>query len=249
MALNNQWNAPPQELLLANDEVHVWCATLNQPPTIQAQFEKILSSDERSRANRFRFEDGRRHFIAGRGFLRMLLGRYLHTAPEHIRFAYTTNGKPFLASQEHTQDIHFNISHSHILALYAFVQHREIGVDIEYMRAFSDADAIVDRFFSGQEQRVFHALPVEKQAEAFYAGWTRKEAYLKASGDGLTVPLSQFEVSLAPDEAARILAIEGDVHKATEWFLHDIAVPDTTYKAAIILRSNRQWQIKYWLYE
>ncbi len=227
----------------------MWCATLTQPPTIQAQLEKLLSSDERNRARRFRFEDGRRHFIAGRGLLRVLLGRYLHGAPECIQFAYTTNGKPFLASQQHTQDIQFNVSHSHTLILYAFVQHHAVGVDIEYMHAFPDADAIVDRFFSVQEQRVFHALPAEQQLVAFFAGWTRKEAYLKACGDGLMVPLSQFEVSLAPEEAAHILAIEGDVSKAAAWFLHDLAVPDTMYKAAIVLKGNKQWQIKQWLYE
>ncbi len=249
MPLNNQWKVPPQEPFLANNEVHVWCATLDQPLARQTQLEKILSSDEYSRAKRFRFEDGRRHFIAGRALLRVLLGRYLHSAPERIQFAYTTNGKPFLVLQGHTQGIEFNVSHSHTLALYAFVQHHAVGVDIEYMHTLPDADAIVDHFFSVQEQRVFHALPTEQQLAAFFAGWTRKEAYLKACGDGLMVPLSQFEVSLAPEEAARILAIEGDVSKADGWFLHDLAIPDAMYKAAVVLKGNKQWQIKYWLYE
>ncbi len=240
------WVRPPNVPLLANGEAHIWCASLDQFAALQAQFWSVLSPEEQARAKQFRFEEGRRRFVVGRGVLRVLLGGYQHCAPEQLQFDYGTNGKPFLAHPQ--QEIQFNASHSRELALFAFTTYHAVGVDIEYMRAFPDAASIIDHFFSAQEQSHFRSLPPDKQTEAFFAGWTRKEAYLKACGDGLSYPLSQFEVSMAPDEPARIISIGGEKQKVKEWFLQDIASPLADYKAALAIHGKQQWTIKQWLW-
>ncbi len=227
----------------------MWCASLNALGTRQTQFWKMLSEDEQTRAQRFRFEIHRQRFIVGRGILRMLLSCYLHIAPELLAFSYTANGKPFLVPPEFAQDIEFNVSHSHELALFAFTYGQAIGVDIEHMRVFPDTQAIVNSFFSTQEQEAFSALPTSKQTAAFFSAWTRKEAYLKACGDGLSLPLSQFEVSLEPEKEARILAIGGNRDEANNWFLQDIALPTPDYRGAVVLKSSKPSRIRYWLYE
>ena len=245
----HEWHIAPSELFLKDDEVHVWCTSLDALGARQTQFWKMLSQDEQVRAQRFHFEIHRQRFIIGRGILRMVLSRYLHIAPESIAFSYAANGKPFLIPSEFTQDIEFNVSHSHELALFAFTRKQAIGIDIEYMRAFPDAQAIVNSFFSTQEQEAFSALPMSKQTAAFFATWTRKEAYLKACGDGLSLPLSQFEVSLEPEKEARILAIGGNRDEAARWFLQDILLPDSDYRGAVVLQGTQPCRVRYWLYE
>lgn len=244
---DNQWHIAPQGLFLADKEVHVWCASLDSLATPKAW--QLLSEDEEARAQRFRLELHRQRFVVGRSILRVLLGRYLHTAPESIAFSYAPNGKPFLVPQNSVQSVEFNVSHSQEMALYAFVRRQAIGVDIEYVRAFPDMHTIVNRFFSLQEQKLFHSLPASRQTAAFFAAWTRKEAYLKACGEGLSLPLSQFEVSLEPDETAQVLAIDGNRDEAAQWFLQDILPPISGYRAAVVLRGNRPNRVSYWLYE
>ncbi|GAC1389445.1 MAG: 4'-phosphopantetheinyl transferase superfamily protein [Ktedonobacteraceae bacterium] len=239
-----QWLHPPDEMLLANDEIHIWCASLDQSDAFQAHLWGILSADEQVRAKQFRFEAGKRHFIVGRGLLRLILGRYQQVAPKQLQFSYSTNGKPFLAHQNSEKSIQFNVSHSQSLALYAFVQHTAIGVDIEYMRPFPDAAQIVDHFFSVQEKALFHTFPTDKQTEAFFAGWTRKEAYLKACGDGLLYPLHLVEVSLTPGEPAHILSIGGSIQRASQWFLQDLVL-SSGYKAALAIEGG-MWNVKQW---
>ncbi len=244
-----EWHIAPPELFLVNDEVHIWCASLDALATQYMQFWQMLSEDEQTRAQRFRFEIHRQRFVVGRGILRMLLSRYLHITPELIAFSYLANGKPFFMPLESEQTIEFNVSHSHELALFAFTREQAIGVDIEYMDAFPDTQAIVNSFFSSQEQKAFFALPTSKQTAAFFAAWTRKEAYLKACGDGLSLPLSQFEVSMEPEQEARILAIGGKRDEAKHWFLQDIALSISDYKGAVVLQGRKPSRIRYWLYE
>lgn len=242
---NNQWLRPPDKLILTPGEAHVWCASLDQSVALRAQLWEILSADEQHSVNRFHFEEGKHHFIVGRGLLRLILERYQHVPPNQLQFSYGANGKPFLAHQHLEESVQFNVSHSQSLALYAFVQHNSVGVDIEYMHPIADAEQIVDRFFSLREKALFHALPQNERTEAFFIGWTRKEAYLKACGNGLSYPLSHFEVSLIPGEAARILSIGGDRQKAAAWFLQDIALPNG-YKASLAIEGSKQWQVKQW---
>ena len=147
----------------------------------------------------------RNRFIAGRALLRDLLAGYLGQPPEAIRFAYNEWGKPALAPGFVTRDLRFNLSHSEDLAMYAFVLDRDVGVDLEMIRAEVANERVAGNFFSASEVATLRALPLEHQAEGFFNCWTRKEAYVKARGQGLSIELKSFDVSLIPGQEAKIL--------------------------------------------
>jgi len=205
------WHDPPPDLTLPRNEVHVWRVWLNLPEARVAVLRKTLDEDELQRANRFRFPQHRRHFTVARGVLRMLLGRYLHRSPAEIAFEYNRYGKPFLKGgksvpcAEESPDciktdrdngmMEFNLSHSGEMALYAFSPDRKVGIDVEWTgRRIADREGIVKRFFSPREAEVLSGLPVHREKEAFFGCWTRKEAYIKARGKGLSIPLDGFEI-------------------------------------------------------
>jgi 4'-phosphopantetheinyl transferase len=245
MASECLWNELPGEVTLPEDEVHVWCVSLDQSAShIQSLFH-ILSPKERTRAERFHFERDHRRYIASQGHLRKLLGRYLRIAPEHIEFCHGARGKPALKETGNTgTTLKFNLSHSHEVALYAITQNREVGIDIEHIRPVSDAIQIAERFFSPQEQKIFRSLPPEQQIEAFFNCWTRKEAFIKAIGEGLYHPLDQFSVSLAPGEPARLLHVENDPQETARWFLQALN-PASGYVATLVV-EGQSLQLKCW---
>lgn len=216
-----QWPPPPEVLQLASDEIHVWAAPLAIARGILNAYAATLSPDEKARAERFKFEKHRHRFIAGRGMLRTILGRYLLADPATLRFDYLTNGKPALASYA-SRGIHFNLSHSEDLALVAVTRIGIVGVDVESVRAIEDADGLVARFFSPRENETFQKVPSGEKPAAFFNLWTRKEALLKATGEGITRSLSLVEVSFLPGEPARLLAVSGDTVKAARWSLVDL---------------------------
>ena len=185
--------APPASPSLLADEVHVWRLTLDRPPE---RFLELLEPDEVERANRFYFERDRKHFVVARGFLRLLLGWYLHAGPKQLQFAYGAWGKPSLANEFCESQLRFNMSHSHGVALYAVTQGREIGVDVEHVRAYFAGDYIARRFFSPHEVGDLRGLPEDDRVSAFFRCWTRKEAYIKATGRGMSQPLDGFDVTL-----------------------------------------------------
>ena len=236
------WATPPPDLSLADHEVHLWKAFLEPPIALINTLRQTLSADELSRAKRFHFEKDRKHFIVARGVLRFILGRYLKAAPGQIRFQYSDYGKPLLASES----LRFNLSHSGQLALYAITRHRAIGVDLERLRPIPDATQIAQRFFSAQESKTFQKIPQDKKVEAFFNCWTRKEAYIKAIGEGLSHPLDTFDVSLRPDEPAALLAVRGPAHPAPSWLLR-ACNPAPDYVAAVIA-EGQDWRLKYWLW-
>lgn len=239
------WDEPPDEVTLPKDEVHVWCVSLDQPAArIQALFH-TLSPKEQTRAERFHFERDRRRFIASQGHLRMLLARYLYIVPEYIEFHHGTRGKPVLKETGTARTtLKFNLSHSHELALYAITRNREVGIDIEHIRPVSDAAQIVKRFFSPQEQRIFCSLPPEQHIKAFFNCWTRKEALIKAKGEGLYHPLDQFSVSFAPGEPARLLHVENDPQETARWSLQELT-PAPGYVAALAVEGH-SWRLRCW---
>ena len=200
-------------------EVHVWQAALDVPGSRLKDLELLLSADELARANRFRFRKDRQHFVVARGVLRGILGRYLGFPPETVQFRYGVAGKPALA-EPFGDELRFNLAHSFGLSLYAITRSREVGVDLEWIRDDFDGLAIAERFFSQQEVVTLRALPADQQPRAFFACWTRKEAYLKARGEGLSLALDQFDVSLAPDESAALLSTRDDPAEAARWSLH-----------------------------
>jgi 4'-phosphopantetheinyl transferase len=236
------WCNPSSELTLSKSELHIWRAVLDPPEDYVRQLAQTLSADEGERAARFHFERDRRRFIVGRGELRALLGRYLGIEPERVRFRYGPRGKPHLEADTvgtvGDEALRFNLAHSHELVLYAFTRAREIGVDIEHVRPLPDAEQLAARFFSPGENAAWQALPESQHLEAFFNCWTRKEAYLKAIGDGLARPLDQFEVSLAPGEAAALLRVQGHAEEVAHWRLYAIEAA-AGYIAALAVEMER----------
>ncbi|MCU1267663.1 MAG: 4-phosphopantetheinyl transferase superfamily protein [Acidobacteria bacterium] len=236
------WPAPPDQSSLATSEVQIWRASLDQSPTTVDHLRQLLAPDEQSRADRFHFEADRRHFIVARGYLRTLLGRYLGLAPQGIQFVYTKYGKPSLA-MELDQHLKFNLAHSGGLALYAFTLLGEIGIDLEHIRPEFTGDDIARRFFSATEVTALDQLPVTERHQAFFDCWTRKEAFIKAKGPGLSLGLDQFDVTLSPDRPAKLLRTGWDEAEASRWSLQAIDV-GPAYAAAVAIEAH-DWQVSY----
>jgi 4'-phosphopantetheinyl transferase len=238
------WRSPPETLVLGCDEVHIWRATLDQTPSQIQSFLHNLAADEQARAERFYFDKDREHFIVARGVLRAILGGYLNRAPKCLSFCCSSNGKPALAGESDGDAIRFSVSHSHGVALYAVTRGREVGIDIERIRFDLAVVEIAERFFSQREVAMLRTLLTEAQRQAFFRCWTRKEAYIKARGEGLSLPLDQFDVSLAPGEPAAVLGTQRDPSEASRWSLHELA-PGPGYEAAIAVEGHG-WRLTCW---
>jgi 4'-phosphopantetheinyl transferase len=239
--LNSQphsWLYADECVLPEREEVHVWRANLNQSAsTVRALYE-VLQTDERLRADRFHFRRDREHFTVARGVLRQILGGYLGSAPEQIRFAYNQYGKPALAGAAADDDsLSFNVSHSKGIALYAIAKGRRVGLDIEHLREDFDTVALAERFFSRSEVTTLSELPAGQQTVAFFNCWTRKEAYIKALGEGLSHPLDRFSVSLAPGERAALLSTDDNPQEASQWSLVELS-PGDGYVAALACEGH-----------
>ena len=215
------WDAPPSPPALDAD-VHVWAAALDLPGHAIAPLERTLAADELARAARFRFARDRRRYVVARGTLRALLGAYLGRDPAAIRLRLTSHGKPELALPDDATTPRFNVAHADDLALYA-VAPTDVGVDVEAERPVPDGDRIAEEMFASGELAALRSLPAGERADAFLRCWTRKEAFIKALGEGLSCPLDRFEVTLRPDEAARLVTIDGEATAADGWTLADLA--------------------------
>lgn len=211
--------------VLSDNEVHVWHQTLASESAEVEILGNLLSTDELQRARRFRFDTDRREYSVSRGTLRALLGSYLNLSPQALRFSYSEFGRPRLLADSLASTLDFNVSHSCDVALIAFARGRKIGIDVEKVRRDFETGEIAERFFSTAERAALRELPGEQRQEAFFRCWTRKEAFIKALGEGLSHPLDQFDVSLAPGLPAALLATRPDAHEVTRWKLWDIQVP------------------------
>jgi 4'-phosphopantetheinyl transferase len=231
-------------LELGPGEIHIWAVRLDPPPERVERLGRLLQPDEHQRANRFRFDQHRRQYVVGRGALRTLLGAYLEVRPEDVRFSYGPRGKPFLAPPLDAGRLFFNLSNSNELALVGFLRGVEIGVDVEHLRPMPDCEQIAERFFSESERAVLRGIPRPVKEEAFFNCWTRKEAYLKAVGEGLAAPLDSFAVTLAPGEPPRMLTLEGDAGRAARWFFHHLR-PAEGYLGAVAVEGGA-WDVKTW---
>ena len=244
MKMISFWKTPVSNVLLSTEDIHIWRVGLDSATLSIAELNQILSVDERTRANRYRFAQDRNRFVVRRGILRTILGHYLGVAPSQVRFRYEIHGKPVLADGTGNSNIRFNLSHSDGIALLAFTRNYKIGVDIERIRDISEMDQIAASFFSEGEYAVFRSLPKDKKKEAFFDCWTRKEAFVKATGDGLSYPLDKFEVSLMPDEPARLLRLEGATKKLHQWSIQELK-PALDFTAALAVK-RRNWRLHYW---
>lgn len=229
------WPQAPASVSPQTGEVHVWRVDLEQPEALVQTFRNTLEEDERSRADRFHFEKDRRAFTVSRGFLRQVLGSYLETKPEVVRFSYGPYGKPALDGEHKNSSLRFNMSHSRGVGLVAVSDAREVGVDVEHVRADFATEEIARRFFSPREVAAFNALPNTEQVAAFFRCWTRKEAYIKAIGRGLSQPLDGFDVTLGSEEAPALLRVDED--DPSRWSLSDIDVGNE-YAAALVVEGQ-----------
>ena len=216
-----RWVEPPIALgWPAAEEVHLWRLPLLASAGDLFALQALLSEDERQRAIRYRFDRDRLRYTIARGMLRRILAAYLGRPPAELKFGYGERGKPFLQLTEsgsgaRGRSLEFNLSHSGELALFAVASGRAIGVDVEQERALEDWAAIAERFFAAGEQAAIARLPQKERQRAFFDCWARKEAYIKAVGDGLAIPLDGFEVSVETREA-RLLSTawrSGDVER------------------------------------
>jgi len=231
-----------REVDLQPGEIHVWSVPLDPAPETVKSLEGLLAPDEIQRAYRFRFERHRRRFIVGRGTLRSLLGAYLQKDPASLSFTYGPKGKPALEEgQAGGTNLKFNLSHSSELGLYGLVQGEELGIDVELLRPMPDAEQIAERFFSQSERETLRTVPGEAKSNAFFHCWTRKEAYIKATGDGLSMPLDRFDVTLLPGEPARMLSAEGDTEMAARWSMVHLD-PAPGYIGALAI-PGKDWRV------
>jgi 4'-phosphopantetheinyl transferase len=235
------WSPPPPGLALDPGEAHVWRLRLVQPPDEQAVLAGLLSDDERRRAARFYFDRDRNSFTAVRGALRQLIGAYTGAPPAGVEFGYRDKGKPFLVAP--AGDLEFNVSHSGAFALLAFVRGPAIGVDVEHRRPLSDLMSLAEISFSPAELAALQALPAGHYTEAFFACWSRKEAFIKATGEGIS-QLAEFDVSLAPDQPARLVGVRGIERADLRWSMH--ALPAIADHAAALVVEAPEIRVRCW---
>lgn len=238
---NSIWGSAPEKYLLPSEDVHLWMASLIEFVQDIDVFRPLLSPDEIQRANRYSFEKDRQNFMIARGILRILLGRYLNCNPQTIVFTYNSFGKPSLKDANPLQ---FNVSHSHEIVVYAFSYERALGIDVEYCRPNRNIE-LISRSFSSCEQEQLSQLSGAHQLKGFYQCWTRKEAFIKASGKGFSVPLKSFDVSVVKS-LPRILRIDEDEVAAQEWFLLDVPV-SVMYAGALAIKDHG-WIPSYYRY-
>lgn len=223
-----------QYLSLQPDHVHVWSVSKKDHEDRLHEYWGILDEIEKDRALKFRFLKDRYCFIIARGVLRKLLGIYLEMAPEQIKFQFGHNGKPYV---HHSSNIKFNISHSADTILLGFVHNYCIGVDVEYTKREVDVEKIARLFFSEEEVSALRSLDHAYHTQAFYNCWTRKEAFIKAVGSGLSFPLDQFVVSLDSTKDARLIDTKWDKKEKEKWMLQSIE-PKEDYIGAISIKGN-----------
>ncbi len=226
--LDCNWQLPPKHLLADKKEVHIWRATLDRSLAEVEELAPILSADERRRAERFHFEHDRQRFIVARGLLRTILSNYLGMPASRLQFDYGHYGKPAIKDTS----VRFNLSHSKSLALYAITRDREVGIDVEFIRPMNDAVQIAHRYFSACENAMFQALCATEKPAGFFYYWTRKEAYLKAVGDGLAASNDDFDETVTT---------KGD--RPNRWFLRSFS-PAASYQATVAIEGNG-WDMVY----
>ena len=235
--MNDRWIEPESWPALPDDEVHVWLALIPSARTRLNEWVQILSAEEGERAKRFRFDEHRERSQITRGLLRSLLGQYLGRTPQELSFAYNAHGKPEVKNC----GVHFNTSHSGDYATFAFTRAGAVGVDIEKLRDdITRRDQIAEKHFAPGERAQLQAVPEQKRPRAFFDLWTRKEAFVKARGDGLFSGLNQFEVCLGEPH---VVNISGEA--AIDWWMS--ALPEIEgYSGAVVVNapscSPRFWK-------
>ncbi len=235
------WLNSPDDLTLDYSDVHIWKQNLEISDLQLKKCFEILNQEEQIKAKRFRFEEHQRRFIAARSTLKIILSRYLTIPPQEIEFTYSSQGKPQLVETLGGNYLQFNLSHSHELAIYGITRDRPIGVDIEYIRRMPDAKRLAQRFFSAQEYAKISLLAYPDLEKSFFQLWTAKEAYLKATGEGIGGGLEQVEVSLGPP----LQLINVPNHQCQLHWTISSWTPHPNYQGAVVV-SGKKWNLSYW---
>ncbi|MGA9725757.1 MAG: 4'-phosphopantetheinyl transferase superfamily protein [Candidatus Binatus sp.] len=225
---------------LNRDELHVWLASMEIGPQRMGELERTLSADEIVRAGRFYFQRDRRRFVGRRGILRAILANYLETTPAALRFLYNEFGKPRLDDSQDARNLSFNLSHSGELVLIAVAIDRDIGVDIEFIDNTVLSEEVAKRFFSANEIAALEALPQSLRSAGFFKSWARKEAYIKARGMGLSIPLDSFDVSSIYGETAAMVRTRNP-SDMSNWKIESLNVH--LHYAAAVAAAGRNWSV------
>lgn len=219
-------------------DVQLWSIDINPARYESDDFLTCLSNDELQRAGRLRLVEHRDRWIASRAMLRIILSSVIHRPPESLVFEYDEYSKPRLGGLDGGPPVHFNLTHSGDLALLAVTSVAPVGIDVELEKPFPDIEAVVERFFSAAERSAFSTLSGdEERLTAFYRCWTRKEAYLKALGCGISKPTTTFDVTFLEGADPKVVAINGDHKAAADWSLFDLPVV-SGYTGSLAIRSR-----------
>ena len=227
---------PTQLTFPEPSEVQVWVLSSALTDADLGTLSASLTPEESERAQRYRFAKDKNQFMASRGLLRQLIGSYLGEDPRKIQLRLSAKAKPELSLISRGLDLRFNVAHSGALILFAFTNGRRMGVDVEEVRNDFETTEIAKRFFSSAEQEALRRLPASERHQAFFRCWTRKEAYIKAVGDGLSLPLDQFDVSLADDDPPQLLQTRPDPAEADRWRMHNLTIANG-YPAALVVEK------------
>ena len=228
---------------MTSPTIDLWFVNFDQPRARYNELSEWLSPDATARALRFSQTQHTHRWTVARGALRGILATYTGTTPDKIRFHVGTNGKPSLDNNL----VEFNLSHSGARAVVGVTTLAPIGVDIEHVRTISDMSAVAQRFFSPREQRAFEVLPAALRCEGFFNCWTRKESFIKATGEGLQRPLDSFDASLTPNAPVHIESIDGDSATAEQWTLRHFSLA-TEYIAALAVASREPFTVRQYEY-
>lgn len=239
--MQTNWTKHSDGLNLKKHQVDIWRVELDLAPDSVKLAESTLSANESQRAARFRFDKDRHRFAVSHIALRDILSHYLHIEPEKINFTVGEYGKPAIKSD---LNLDFNLSHSGDYALIAIARGHKIGIDVERFRPEMELEKIARRFFSEKENAELMSLKSGQQRAGFFNCWTRKEAYIKAHGLGLSLPLDSFDVSLTPNEPTLLRAIRSNTHEASRWTLLSLDI-DSQYAGAVAVEGN-DLKFRFW---
>jgi 4'-phosphopantetheinyl transferase len=238
------WVIPESHPPLEQHEVHVWKIGLLASQVQLGQLRKLLSDDELERADRFRFERHRRRFITGRAVVRILLGKYANRPPEALDFSYNSHGKPSL---KESGSLEFNFTNSRDLSLLCIARQAQLGIDLEHLGRHADYAGIANRFFAEREVEELFSLPESRRHAAFLTGWTRKEAYIKALGTGLSLPLDKFAVTIDPEAAPALISADDRPDEPDRWVFQHLE-PEPGYVASLVVEGGG-WEIRNYCWE
>ncbi|MBN2420436.1 MAG: 4'-phosphopantetheinyl transferase superfamily protein [Deltaproteobacteria bacterium] len=238
------WSSPPSILNIIDNVIHIWRINLDVPVKIITAFDEILSNEEKHKAEKYHSDADKRRYSASHGSLRIILGKYLHTAPEDIRYSCDSSGKPFLSSDINIRSLYFNLSHSGNYALCAVTQNCSVGIDLEHIRPASDILSMARRFFSCNENEIIFSLHPYQRQQAFYCLWTLKEAYLKATGNGLA-SLKNTEIVFSIDGFPASIRETGKGYEPGDWtILRFKPAPD--YAAGLVVKGKDKKTYKFY---